>query len=53
MAKEGDVGDSARERLVGGVNILAEAVKVTHGTEGSNVNLDKSFDGPTVTKDGV
>jgi chaperonin GroEL len=43
----------ARQRMVAGVNILANAVKVTLGPKGRNVVLDKSFGAPTVTKDGV
>ena len=46
-------GDSARMKMVEGVNILANAVKVTLGPKGKNVVLEKSFGGPTVTKDGV
>ncbi|MDR0234018.1 MAG: chaperonin GroEL [Zoogloeaceae bacterium] len=52
-AKEVKFGDSARLRLVEGVNILADAVKVTLGPKGRNVVLDRSFGAPTVTKDGV
>src|SRR5690554_1662179 len=44
---------SARERMLAGVNILADAVKVTMGPKGRNVILDKSFGAPRVTKDGV
>jgi chaperonin GroEL len=43
----------ARERMLKGVNVLADAVKVTLGPKGRNVVLDKSFGSPTVTKDGV
>ncbi|MDY0006342.1 MAG: TCP-1/cpn60 chaperonin family protein, partial [Spongiibacteraceae bacterium] len=43
----------ARERMLKGVNILADAVKVTMGPKGRNVVLDKSFGAPRVTKDGV
>jgi chaperonin GroEL len=46
-------GDSARQRMLKGVNTLADAVKVTLGQKGRNVVLDKSFGAPTVTKDGV
>ncbi|MSR11533.1 MAG: chaperonin GroEL [Gammaproteobacteria bacterium] len=53
MAKEVKFGDSARQKLLKGVNILADAVKVTLGPKGRNVILDKSFGPPTVTKDGV
>ncbi len=52
-AKEVRFGDDARHRMVAGVNILANAVKVTLGPKGRNVVLDKSFGAPTVTKDGV
>ncbi|MEM7366278.1 MAG: TCP-1/cpn60 chaperonin family protein, partial [Pseudomonadota bacterium] len=52
-AKDVKFGDSARQRMVEGVNILADAVKVTLGPKGRNVVLDKSFGAPTVTKDGV
>ncbi|MDX1505941.1 MAG: chaperonin GroEL, partial [Spongiibacter sp.] len=45
--------DDARERMLNGVNILADAVKVTLGPKGRNVVLDKSFGAPRVTKDGV
>jgi chaperonin GroEL len=52
-AKEVRFGDDARQRMFAGVNILANAVKVTLGPKGRNVVLDKSFGAPTVTKDGV
>jgi chaperonin GroEL len=52
-AKEVKFGDDARSRMVNGVNILANAVKVTLGPKGRNVVLEKSFGAPTVTKDGV
>ena len=52
-AKEVRFSDDARSRLAAGVNILANAVKVTLGPKGRNVVLDKSFGAPTVTKDGV
>ena len=52
-AKELKFGDDARTRMVAGVNVLANAVKVTLGPKGRNVVLDKSFGAPTVTKDGV
>jgi chaperonin GroEL len=48
-AKEVLFGDSARHRMVHGVNILADAVKVTLGPKGRNVVLDRSFGAPTVT----
>ena len=53
MAKDVKFGDSARQKLLSGVNVLADAVKVTLGPKGRNVVLDKSFGAPTVTKDGV
>ncbi len=52
-AKEVKFGESARAAKLRGVNILADAVKVTLGPKGRNVILDKSFGAPTVTKDGV
>ncbi len=52
-AKEVKFGDEARQRMMAGVNILADAVKTTLGPKGRNVVLDKSFGAPTVTKDGV
>ncbi|MEY3465733.1 MAG: chaperonin GroEL [Gammaproteobacteria bacterium] len=52
-AKEVRFGDDARQRMVRGVNILANAVKATLGPKGRNAVLDKSFGAPTVTKDGV
>ncbi|MDB4022184.1 chaperonin GroEL [Litorivicinus sp.] len=52
-AKDVKFGDSARQGMLAGVNILADAVKVTLGPKGRNVVLDKSFGSPTVTKDGV
>ncbi len=52
-AKEVLFGDSARIRMLRGVNILADAVKVTLGPKGRNVVLDKAFGAPTITKDGV
>ena len=52
-AKEVKFGDSARSRMVEGINILADAVKVTLGPKGGNVVLERSFGAPTVTKDGV
>jgi chaperonin GroEL len=53
MAKDVKFGDSARQQMLKGVNLLADAVKVTLGPKGRNVVLDKSFGAPTVTKDGV
>ncbi|MBT5229052.1 MAG: chaperonin GroEL, partial [Methylococcales bacterium] len=52
-AKDVKFSDDARSRMVKGVNILANAVKVTLGPKGRNVVLDKSFGAPTITKDGV
>src|ERR1700676_2050768 len=52
-AKEVVFGDIARAKMGEGVNILANAVKVTLGPKGRNVVLERSFGGPTVTKDGV
>ena len=52
-AKEVKFSDDARHRMVSGINILADAVKVTLGPKGRNVVLDKAFGAPTVTKDGV
>ncbi len=52
-AKEVKFSDDARQRMFRGVNILANAVKVTLGPKGRNVVLEKSFGAPTVTKDGV
>ena len=53
MAKEVKFSDAARQLMLDGVNVLADAVKVTLGPKGRNVVLDKSFGAPTVTKDGV
>ena len=52
-AKQVIFGDEARAKVVNGVNILANAVKVTLGPKGRNVVLERSFGAPTVTKDGV
>jgi chaperonin GroEL len=52
-AKDVKFGDDARQKMVHGVNILANAVKVTLGPKGRNVVLDRSFGAPTITKDGV
>ncbi len=52
-AKEVRFGDDARSRMVEGVNVLANAVKVTLGPKGRNVVLEKSYGAPTITKDGV
>jgi chaperonin GroEL len=53
MAKQLIYNTKAREALLNGVNILADAVKVTLGPKGRNVVIEKTFGGPTVTKDGV
>jgi len=52
-AKDVVFGDNARVKMVEGVNILANAVKVTLGPKGRNVVIERSFGGPTITKDGV
>ena len=52
-AKDVRFSDDARSRMLRGVNILANAVKVTLGPKGRNAVLEKSFGAPTVTKDGV
>ncbi|MBK6803566.1 MAG: chaperonin GroEL [Betaproteobacteria bacterium] len=52
-AKDVRFGEQARNRMVNGVNILANAVKVTLGPKGRNVVLERSFGSPTITKDGV
>ena len=52
-AKDVKFGDSARHRMIAGVNVLADAVKVTLGPKGRNVVLDRAFGAPTITKDGV
>ncbi|MFY8131073.1 MAG: chaperonin GroEL, partial [Burkholderiaceae bacterium] len=52
-AKQVLFGDAARSKIVEGVNVLANAVKVTLGPKGRNVVLERSFGAPTVTKDGV
>src|ERR1700690_1385424 len=52
-AKDVRFGEGVRNRMVNGVNILANAVKVTLGPKGRNVVLERSFGAPTVTKDGV
>ncbi|EFU68218.1 chaperonin GroEL [Aggregatibacter segnis] len=52
-AKDVKFGNDARVKMLKGVNILADAVKVTLGPKGRNVVLDKSFGAPTITKDGV
>ena len=52
-AKQVLFGDNARSKMVRGINVLANAVKVTLGPKGRNVVLDRAFGAPTVTKDGV
>ena len=52
-AKEVQFGTEVRQKMVNGVNVLANAVKVTLGPKGRNVVLDRSFGGPHITKDGV
>ena len=52
-AKDVKFGNDARQKMLKGVNILADAVKITLGPKGRNVVLEKSFGAPTVTKDGV
>jgi chaperonin GroEL len=52
-AKEIKFHTDARDRMMKGVNLLTDAVKVTLGPKGRNVILDKSFGAPRITKDGV
>jgi chaperonin GroEL len=52
-AKEVRFSDDARQQMIKGVSVLANAVKITLGPKGRNVVLDKSFGAPTITKDGV
>ncbi|MFQ3172689.1 MAG: chaperonin GroEL, partial [Oleispira sp.] len=52
-AKDVLFGDSARAKMLVGVNILADAVRVTLGPKGRNVVIEKSFGAPIITKDGV
>ena len=52
-AKDVRFGDDARSRMLRGVDILADAVKVTLGPKGRNVVIDKSYGAPRITKDGV
>src|SRR5213083_3672322 len=52
-AKTISYGEEARQRILHGVNKLADAVKVTPGPKGSNVVIEKKFGAPTITKDGV
>src|SRR5450755_4351801 len=53
MAKQIVHGEESRQAILRGVNILADAVKVTLGPKGRNVIIDKKFGAPTITKDGV
>ena len=53
MAKDVFFGDDARQRMLAGVNVLADAVKVTLGPKGRNVLIEKSWGAPRITKDGV
>lgn len=52
-AKDVKFGNDARVKMLKGVNILADAVKVTLGPKGRNVVLDRAYGAPTITKDGV
>jgi chaperonin GroEL len=52
-AKDVLFANDARQKMLKGVNLLADAVKVTLGPKGRNVVLDKSYGAPTITKDGV
>ena len=52
-AKDVYFSDDARARMLRGVDVLANAVKITLGPKGRNVIIDKSFGAPTITKDGV
>jgi chaperonin GroEL len=52
-AKDVKFGTDSRDRMLNGINILANAVKVTLGPKGRNVVLDKSYGAPRITKDGV
>ena len=52
-AKDVRFGDDVRRKMVNGVNVLANAVRVTLGPKGRNVVLERSFGAPTITKDGV
>src|SRR5690242_14581026 len=53
MAKRVITGEEARQAILRGVNVLADAVKVTLGPKGRNVVIEKKFGSPTITKDGV
>ena len=52
-AKDVKFGGDARQKMLEGINVLAEAVKVTLGPKGRNVIMDKSFGAPRISKDGV
>src|ERR1017187_6642257 len=52
-AKEVRFGENVRNKMVNGVNVLANAVKITLGPKGRNVVLERSYGAPTITKDGV
>ncbi len=52
-AKDVRFGEGVRNKMMVGVNVLANAVKVTLGPKGRNVVLERSFGAPTITKDGV
>src|SRR5437879_7847275 len=53
MAKQIVTGEDSRQAILRGVNILADAVKITLGPKGRNAVIEKKFGAPTVTKDGV
>src|SRR5262245_18012986 len=53
MAKQIVHGEDSRQAILRGINLLADAVKITLGPKGRNVVLDKKFGSPTITKDGV
>ncbi len=53
MAKQIIHGEESRQAILRGVNVLADAVKVTLGPKGRNVVIEKKFGSPTITKDGV
>src|ERR1700724_4299487 len=52
-AKDVRFGENVRNKMINGVNVLANAVKITLGPKGRNVVLERSFGAPTITKDGV
>ncbi len=53
MAKDVKFGDDARQKMLAGVNVLADAVKVTLGPSGRNVVIEKVYGDPVITKDGA